>query len=227
MVTLHSDKEHVPLTLHQWFVVFCSFSFILLCARLAATGLLTYVFLLWNLFLAFIPYIISYWLCNNIHVIKNKLKLIGIIGAWLLFVPNSFYLITDLFHLARNHSAPKWFDLLLLLSFALNGIFFGVLSMQKMEAVLHKVSGKRFSLFIIFVVMCLNSYGIYLGRFLRYNSWDIVAQPFSLFGEMLEMLLHPFNNKMEWGMIFCYAVFMTLLYITIKKMAETFNQFNK
>ena len=227
MSTHYRDKEHAPLTLHQWFVVFCSFSFLLVCARVAATGYLTYVFLLWNLFLAFIPYVISYWLCNNVHLIKNKLKLIGLVAGWLLFVPNSFYILTDLFHLARNHSAPKWFDLLLLLSFAWNGLLFGILSMRKMETVLHKVSGKTFSLFIIFIVMCLVAYGIYLGRFLRYNSWDIIAQPFSLFGEMIEMLLHPLHNSMEWGMIFCYAIFMTLLYITIKKMAESFNQLNK
>jgi uncharacterized membrane protein len=227
MLIRHSDKEHVPFTLHQWFIVSCSFSFILLCSRVAATGYVTYVFLLWNLFLAFIPYAISYWLCNNIHVSKNKLKFIGIVCAWLLFVPNSFYILTDLFHLDRVASAPKWFDLLLLLSFAWNGLFFGVLSIQKMETILHAISGKTFSLFIIFLVMSLNAYGIYIGRFLRYNSWDIVAQPFSLLGEMIEMLLHPFDNKMEWGMIFCYSVFMTLLYITIKKMAEGFNQLNK
>jgi uncharacterized membrane protein len=75
-------------------------------------------------------------------------------------------------------------------------------------------------------VMWLNAYGIYIGRFLRYNSWDIITQPFSLAGEMFEMLFHPFQNKMEWGMIFCYAMFMTLLYITIRKMAENFNQLN-
>jgi uncharacterized membrane protein len=105
--------------------------------------------------------------------------------------------------------------------------FFGLLSMRKMETILHKTSGRTFSSLIIFVVMLLNAYGIYLGRILRFNSWDIVAQPFSLFGEMFEMLLHPFDNKTEWGMIFCYAVFMTLLYITIKKLAETFSQLNK
>jgi uncharacterized membrane protein len=229
MVHHQTQKENIPLplTLHQWFLISCSFSVMLLCARVVATGYDTYVFLLWNLFLAFIPYAISYWLYSNIHVIENKLKLIAAVSAWLLFIPNSFYILTDLFHLDRIASAPKWFDLLLLLSFAWNGLLFGIVSLRKMETVLQVVSGKRFSLFIVFTVMWLNAFGIYIGRFLRYNSWDVITQPFSLFGEMLEIILHPFHNKMEWGMIFCYAVFMTLLYITIKKMAESFNQFNK
>ena len=226
MLQRHSHKKPVPFTLHQWFIMSCSFSFILLCTRVAATGYVTYIFLLWNLFLAFIPYSVSYWLHNNIHAIKNKLKLFGIIAAWLLFIPNSFYLLTDLFHLDEISSAPKWFDLLLLLSFAWNGLLFGVTSLRKMETILYKLSGKNFSLFVVFTVMWLNAFGIYLGRFLRYNSWDIIAQPFSLFSGMFEILLHPFKNKMEWGMISCYAVFMTLLYITIKKMGESFGQLN-
>lgn len=229
MLHRQTHKEHIPFpfTLHQWFIASCSFSLILLCARIIATGYITYVFLLWNLFLAFIPYAISYWLYNNIPVTKNKLRLTATISVWLLFIPNSFYILTDLFHLEHIASAPKWFDLLLLFSFAWNGLLFGIASLRKMEVILQKINGRSFSLFIVFIVMWLNAFGIYIGRFLRYNSWDVITQPFSLFREMLDVLLHPFDNKMEWGMILCYAVFMTLLYITIKKMAESFNQFSK
>jgi len=221
----HSHKERVPFTLHQWFMLSCIFSFILLCARIAETGSPRYIFLLWNLFLAFVPYTISYWLCNN-QPVRNKLKLIAAISAWLLFIPNAFYILTDLFHLDEISAAPKWFDLLLLLSFAWNGLFFGVASLRQMEITVQKISGKGSSLLIVFIVMWLNAFGIYIGRFLRYNSWDIITQPFSLFSEMLEILLHPFKNRMEWGMISCYAVFMSLLYITIIKMSENFNQLN-
>ncbi len=183
--------------------------------------------MLWNLFLAFIPYAISYWLYDNLKIVANKLKLVAILSAWLLFIPNSFYIITDLFHLDEFVSAPKWFDLLLLLSFAWNGLLFGIASLRKMEIILQKISGRSFSLFIVFAVMWLNAFGVYIGRYLRYNSWDVITQPFSLFNELLQIVIHPLRNKMEWGMIFCYAVFMTLLYITVKKMAESFNQVNK
>jgi uncharacterized membrane protein len=229
MLQRQTYKENIPasFTLHQWLLASCGFSFILLCTRVFATGYHTYVFLLWNLFLAFIPYAVSNWLYNNNRIIENKLKLAAIVSVWLLFIPNSFYILTDLFHLVNIDSAPKWFDLLLLLSFAWNGLLFGIVSLRRMELIVQTVSGKGVSLFIVFTVMWLNAFGIYLGRFLRYNSWDVIAHPFSLFSEMLAILLHPFHNKMEWGMIFCYAVFMTLLYITIKKMSEIFNQFSK
>ncbi|MEI9913358.1 MAG: DUF1361 domain-containing protein [Bacteroidota bacterium] len=229
MIQQSAHREKIPLsfTLHQWFIASCSFSYLLLCARVVATGDLTYVFLLWNLFLAFVPYAVSYWLSRNIRVMENKWMLALTLVVWLLFIPNSFYILTDLFHLRYIRSAPKWFDLLLLLSFAWNGLLFGIVSLRKIEVVLQTVSGRSSSLFMVFAVMWLNAFGIYIGRFLRYNSWDVITQPFSLFSEMLDMLLYPFANKMEWGMISCYAVFMTLLYITVKKLSENFNQVSK
>jgi uncharacterized membrane protein len=226
-LTIRKTNTDTSFTLHYWFVVSCSFSFLLLCMRVAATGYLTYVFLLWNLFLAFVPYAISHWLSSRIHIIENKWKLSLVLMCWLLFIPNSFYILTDLFHLRQIQSAPKWFDLLLLLSFAWNGLLFGIVSVRKIEVILHIISGRWFSFFIVFIVMWLNAFGIYIGRFLRYNSWDVVTHPFSLFGDMLEILIFPFDNKMEWVMIFCYALFMTLLYITIRKLSENFNHISK
>jgi uncharacterized membrane protein len=214
-------------TLHHWFIASCSFSFLLLCVRVATTGYLTYVFLLWNLFLAFVPYVISHRLSRNIRVMENKWMLARWLLVWLLFIPNSFYILTDFFHLTDIRSAPQWFDLLLLLSFAWNGLVFGIVSVRQVEVILYAISGRRFSFFVVFVVMWLNAFGIYIGRFLRYNSWDVITDPFSLFTDMLSMLVSPFDNKMEWGMISCYAVFMTLLYITIRKLSENFNHISK
>lgn len=205
-------------------MISCGFSCLLLCARIFITGDLTYLFLVWNLFLAFIPFAISEWLLTLERFAQRKRKLAFVLFVWLLFIPNSFYILTDLFHLDKFDSAPKWFDLLLIFSFAWNGIVLGIVSIRRTEVILESISGRRFSLFIIFIVMWLNAFGIYIGRYLRFNSWDIIAQPFSLFKEMFEVLFHPLRNKMEWGMIAVYAVFMTVLYITIKKLAENFHK---
>jgi uncharacterized membrane protein len=70
------------------------------------------------------------------------------------------------------------------------------------------------------VEMWLNAFGIYIGRYLRYNSWDVIGRPFSLLGEMLEVIFHPIRNSMEWGMITLWAAFMALFYITIKVMSR-------
>ena len=222
MLQHRTNEREVPLSLRQWINISCGFSFVLLCARILTLDSIRYVFLLWNLFLAYIPYMITTWLVNTPGY-RNKWKLTIVIGTWLLFIPNSFYILTDLFHLDEKTSAPKWFDLLLLLSFAWNGLLLGITSLGHMERIVQRISGKSVSWVIVFTVMWLNAFGIYIGRFLRYNSWDVIAQPFSLFREMIEILFHPMRNRMEWGMICCYAVFMSLLYVTIRKMAENFN----
>ena len=201
----------------------CGFSVLLVSTRIAVTGHLTYLFLVWNLFLAVVPYLITEWLTANPSRIDNKWRFALSTLVWLLFIPNSFYIITDLVHLDRFTSAPQWFDLLLLFSFVWNGILLGILSIRRMELLIKLVSGSAVSLLVIFIVMWLNAFGIYLGRFLRFNSWDIVAQPFALFDAMFEIILHPIENKMEWGMITVYAFFMTMLYSTVRKMAEHLN----
>src|SRR5688572_14018461 len=208
--TINKKGISLNLNMQQWLMVSCAFSCLLLCVRIFITGDLTYLFLVWNLFLAFFA--------------LRKMERAIVLFVWLLFIPNSFYILTDLFHLDKFDSAPKWFDLLLIFSFAWNGIVLGIVSIRRTEIILERITGRSFSLFIIFIVMWLNAFGIYIGRYLRFNSWDILTQPFSLFKEMFEVLFHPLRNKMEWGMIAVYAVFMTVLYITIKKLAENFHK---
>ncbi len=217
-------KEKVPpfiSTLHQWLLASCVFSCFLLLGRMMATGSLWYIFLPWNLFLAFIPYWITGWLTKNAGIVRNKIKFAGALLLWLLFVPNSFYIITDLLHFARlKAAAPKWFDLLLIFSFAWNGIMFGIISLRRVELLVARIRGKQFSLVLLFAIMWLCAFGIYIGRYLRFNSWDIITNPLVLAGKILEMLIHPFEHGLAWGMTICYSLFMTFLYFMIKKSGE-------
>jgi uncharacterized membrane protein len=220
---IHSINKKInnnTFSVHHWLLFSCAFSCALVLARVMITGYNTYLFLIWNLILAYIPYAITSWLTGKINVLENKVKLIAVLFAWLLFIPNAFYIITDLFHLDEFDAAPRWFDLLLIFSFAWNGLLLGMLSLRKVELIIQVISGRHFSLFMVLAVMWLNAFGIYIGRYLRYNSWDIIMQPFSLFGEMLEILMHPLHNKLEWGMIGVYTLFMTVVYFTLKKMNE-------
>ena len=225
--TLVRKLESPNWSLQQWLLISCGFSCLMVAARTIATGQLTYLFLVWNLFLAFIPYAVSEWLATRAKMIENKVLLALTLVLWLLFIPNSFYILTDLFHLYDFDNAPRWFDLLLIFSFAWNGLLLGLLSVRKVETILQTVRGRSFSLLIVFAVMWLNAFGVYIGRYMRFNTWDVLAKPFTLFGELLDIMIHPFRYKMEWGMICIYAVFMTVLYITIKKMAGQFNQTTK
>lgn len=190
----------------------CGFSILLVALRITVTGSLMYGFLPWNLFLAWIPYSISNRV-NKTTTKKNNTRLVALSFLWLLFIPNSFYIITDLFHLDEGFAAPQWFDLALIFSFAWNGLMLGVLSMQKMEKIISERIGYRW--LFVYVVMWLNALGIYIGRYLRFNSWDIITNPFQLAGDILYLCFHPLRNKNEWAMIVCFSILMTLIYKSV------------
>lgn len=187
--------------------------------RIFYTGKLMFLGLSWNLFLAFIPYAISNTLMRRIDWIESKWKFGLMAFCWLVFIPNSFYIITDLFHLEQRNYIPLWFDLVLIFSFAWNGLLFGILSVRQMEKIWQaKWQGNE--LFFIYPVMLLNALGIYIGRYLRYNSWDVLSNPFDLSEDIIYLLIHPIRNRFDWSMIFCFSVFMTLLYLSFKKLGK-------
>jgi uncharacterized membrane protein len=192
------------------------FSTALVAARMVYTGRFTYLGLVWNLFLAWLPYMMSSWLQQS-PVINSKWKFSAAAFVWLLFIPNSFYILTDLFHLNEHNNVPKWYDLALIVSFAWNGLLLGLLSVRQMEKLMEQYIGGRHELFFIYPVMALNALGVYIGRYLRYNSWDIITNPFGLSTDILKMAAHPIHYKYAWGMVACYSVFMTLVYCTIKR----------
>lgn len=196
------------------------FSMTMVLARIAYTGKTTFIFMNWNLFLAFIPYCVSQWFINQPAWIESKWKSAMVFIVWLLFIPNSFYILTDLYHLHKSLRVPLWYDLLLLLSFAWNGLLLGVLSVRHMEKVAEITFGYKHEIFFIYPIMWLNALGVYVGRYLRFNTWDILTNPFKLIADSVMVMFHEDVYKHAWGMVFVFSIFLTLLYLAVKKMSK-------
>jgi uncharacterized membrane protein len=219
--------------LRRWFprsemerllVLSICFSCILVSLRMFCTGRNTFLFLVWNLFLAFVPYAITRWLARR-SVVRPTLSFILVAAIWLVFIPNSFYIITDLFHLGdyyNDRRMPSWFDLAMILSFAWNGLLLGTLSVRQMEKLIKSMLPAACTMVFVypFLIMVLNALGVYIGRYLRFNSWDIVTNPFDLFGDIVAMMLHPLRYGYAWGMVCCYSILMTLFYQMLKKISK-------
>ena len=200
-------------------LLLCSlFSLAMILFRVLYTGHLLFAFLVWNLFLAFVPYAISRRM--TMQPIKKGWKFLLAGLVWLLFVPNSFYILTDLFHLDMNESVPLWYDLALLLSFAWSGLLFGIVSVRQMEKLIETNFNRKLGLLFIMPVMALNGFGVFVGRYLRFNSWDVITNPLQLIHDIVYLFIHPIRNRFDWSMIICYTVFLTLIYYTIKKMSK-------
>ena len=195
-------------------------SLVLLIARVWRTGELTYVFLLWNLFLAMIPLGLSTFL--TVYRLRHKSRFASIVItlSWLLFLPNSFYIITDLFHLHPRTGVPQWFDLLLILSFAWNGIMLGCASLFDMHELLKHRFSNLLSWFFVTIALMLSGFGIYLGRFERWNTWDVLHHPFRLFSSIFNYTMDPSAYPEVWGISFLYGVLMLVLYATVYQLTH-------
>jgi len=197
-----------------------AFGFLLLLARTVYTGGLTFAFLVWNLFLAFVPYFLSYTATLRPAWLESKWKFATVFTIWLLFIPNSFYMLTDLFHLYDSYSVPRWYDLLLIFCFAWNALLMGILSVRHMEKIIKAIWLYRFDWLFIYPIMVLNAFGIYIGRYLRYNSWDVISNPFHLLADTFHILLHPVYYKNAWGMVLVFSFFLSIIYMTLRKLSK-------
>lgn len=211
----HSRKEAEKLM-----IVSVLFSLLLLGIRVIMTGSPLFLFLPWNLFLAFTPLWLSSKLTNNPALIENKKWFAIAFAGWILLLPNSFYILTDLFHLKLREDSNRWFDLTLIFSFAWNGLLMGILSVRQMEKIIVHCFRLRQEWLFLYPVMWLNAFGIYIGRYLRFNSWDMITNPFQLLDDVVYMFVHPLRNFYPWAMICCFAVFMTIIYVSIKRLAK-------
>lgn len=191
------------------------FCFSLLSFRYYHTSLITYRFLVWNLFLAWIPYWLSIlWLA--IPRIQNwKTGMLGIFMTWLLFLPNAPYILTDLFHLHPRGRVPLWYDLILLLSFAGTGLLLGFLSLYHWHRLISKhwgeIGGGLFATFCL----VMSSYGVYLGRYLRWNSWDLFTHPEILLRELARQWLFPWAHTTMYKVILVLSAFLILAYFVM------------
>lgn len=183
--------------------------------RIAYTGTIAYLCYPWNLFLALIPVFLSGFL------VKQKTfnyKSIGLLGLWLLFLPNAPYLVTDIFHFEERPPVSLWFDLMLVVSAAWNGILFCMISLFRVEKFLRKTCTQNVANKIMPLLILLCGYGVYIGRYLRYNSWDIVTEPFDILRTSTHHLHHPVQNLNVWMFTFIFAAFLGIIYFTIKKL---------
>jgi uncharacterized membrane protein len=193
-------------------------SIILLYFRIQWTGSLLFVFLPWNLFLAWIPFLLAFLLSDMNSNGASRIKKVGVFAAWLLFFPNSPYILTDLFHLRLRSEVPLWFDLVLILSFAWNGLLLGYSSLMEIQKVLRTRLSVQVVNFFISLLLVLCSFGIYLGRYPRYNSWDIITNPIRLFSHIFNMIIDPMNNTRMVGVTFFFSVFLIVSYWTLNTM---------
>jgi len=207
-----------------------SLAVLMILFRIVYTDSIKFLFLVWNLFLAWIPFLLSIYILKISHS-KNRHMPKNIIGIlWILFFPNTFYLITDYIHI-NNYSYVQlqnsvyyfhydflmWFDFVLISLFAFLGYFLGVLSLYNIHKLFLPKWSRGLSWFFLLLIAFITGFGVYLGRFLRFNSWDVIINPASLIVEIIKNIsLDSFVFSVTFGGFIFISYFIFYIIKTSK-----------
>ena len=196
--------------------VACLVCISLVVARVAYTDSSRHTGLIWNLFLAWIPFILAY----IAHAISWKriwlyLAIPVIAFLWLIFFPNAPYMLTDLQDLARagGAGAPLWYDVLIVVWCSWTGTLLGVISLYLMQDIIMRTFGRWAGWIFVLVISGLSSFGIYIGRFVRLNSWDILQNPAETAVEILGLVIDPSMRLAAFTIL--YTFFFLFLFVLL------------
>jgi uncharacterized membrane protein len=166
--------------------------------------------LIWNLFLAWIPFGLAILIYDRHRAGVRPLRLLPLAALWLLFLPNAPYIVTDFKHLVPSPVVPLWVDIVVIAAPAWTGMLLGFLSLYLVQSVVRDLAGARVAWAAAVGVLGLASFGIYLGRVLRWNSWDVLAHPRLVFD-----LDGVFVDPRAIGMTVLLSGFLTLSYLVV------------
>jgi uncharacterized membrane protein len=187
----------------------------LVVARMAYSDSQRYRGLIWNLFLAWIPFMLAY-IAYALSWKRLWLFILipGFAFLWLIFFPNAPYILTDLQYLSRaTPDAPLWYDVILLVWFSWTGMLLGLVSLYLMHEIIHRNFGRWPGWFFVLVVSGLTSTGIYVGRFMRWNSWDIIQNPSELAMDILGLVIDPSLRLFAFTTLFTF--FFMFVYLVL------------
>lgn len=193
---------------------------LLVSVRMQRTGNFYFMFLWWNLFLALVPLLASSAL-QSLNPRRRPVASMVVFGVWLLFLPNAFYIVTDLVHLAHRPPVPLWYDLALIMSCAGTGLLLGYLSLADVHGSVERWYGRPAGWVVAIGSLCLSGFGLYLGRFLRWNSWEAFSNPFGLVMDIVGRLTNPQTLVLTVGVTGVFGVGLILGYAALRVLTES------
>ena len=177
-------------------------------------------FLPWNLGLAWIPLGISSVMTKRSKKVSSVGRQGVLCGLWLLFYPNAAYIVTDLVHLKARPGVSSAYDFLLIAAFAITGLLLAYISLAQLHQVVKRRWGKMAGWFFVGVVMAMTSFGIYLGRVLRWNSWDVFTHPAAVFSDIV-YVLHALTQPLTMIVMLIFSAALFLFYASLRWASES------
>ena len=179
-------------------------------------------FLIWNLLLAWVPMVAGYYLYKRISkfgLAWSKTNAL-LFALWLVFIPNSFYLMTDFIHLKTVYGMETMFDIVLLMAYALAGLALGFVSLFIVHLRVNKRFGPKVGIRFAYLILLLSGFAIYLGRYQRWNSWDVLVNPLGILYDVSDRFINPGEHSLTFSTTILYFAFLGILYAIIWRAAK-------
>lgn len=178
-------------------------------------------YFIWNLFLAWLPLLFALWLGNTLRrKLWSSWEAMGVTLLWLVFLPNAFYIVTDLIHIRELHRVDFLLDVIMFASFVFNGLLLGYIALYGIHQELIKRVSNRMAATLIGGVLLLCSFAIYLGRELRWNTWDLLVNPGGILVDISDRFLYPANYPSAFEVTGGFFVLLGSMYVVLWQMAR-------
>jgi len=128
--------------------------------------------------------------------------------------------VTDFYHLIERPPVPLWYDIGLIAIFAFSGCFLAIASLRSMQFLVERYLGKIIGWLFVMISIGLCGLGIYLGRFGRYNSWDVFFQPYQVMKDLAIRMLNPLDNPRFIGFTLMFTAILLVFYLMFASMSR-------
>jgi uncharacterized membrane protein len=167
----------------------------------------------WNLLLAWIPFALALLVYDRARSGVMSPALVGAGVLWLLFLPNAPYIVTDLKHVGSGGPVPVLYDVMLLSAAAWTGLLLGLTSLYLMHSVARRLVGAATAWALVLGALALSSFGIYLGRVQRWNSWDVFVRPGPLLNQIASGVVDPLSHPRPIAVTILFTSFLLASYL--------------
>lgn len=205
-----------------------SFCLALFFFRGLLTGHLEFIFIPGNLFLAWMALLFAWLLSRQLGLQPwSSWQNLSLTFIWLVFLPNTWYVLTDFIHLYPTGEVSQLFDVVLISSLVFPGFILGFTSLYLVHKELLKRVGDLASNITVTLIILLASFAIYLGRDLRWNTWDIITNPTGLIINVSDRFLDPFSHPRALNVTVLFFILLSTLYFSFWLFARPLQKVKK
>jgi uncharacterized membrane protein len=184
--------------------------------RIILTGTFHLWYVVWNLALAWVSLVVIWVLSKRLEESRwLSWQNVSLSAVWLIFLPNTWYVLTDFVHVSTNGEINQLFDIVLMGVLTTCGFILGFTSLFLMHKQFLKRFSERTSGVIIGLIIFISSFAIYIGRDLRWNSWDVVTNPSGIIISVSDRVIDPFGHPRAINMTGLFFVLISVMYLAI------------